>query len=78
MPEQPKKLHDPVRDALRIRHNSYRTEQSYVYKNLNPTADRNPHPTLFGRSLEFSGAAAVPWMRLLGGALALADRGSHR
>jgi len=30
MPEQPKKLLDQVRDTLRIRHYSYRTEQSYV------------------------------------------------
>ena len=30
LPEQPKKLLDQVRDTLRIRHYSYRTEQSYV------------------------------------------------
>ncbi len=30
MPEQPNKLLDQVRDALRIRHYSYRTEQCYV------------------------------------------------
>lgn len=30
MPEKPKKLLDQVRDAIRIKHYSYRTEQSYV------------------------------------------------
>jgi len=30
MPEQPKKLLDVVRDVLRTKHYSYRTEQTYV------------------------------------------------
>ena len=30
MPEQPKKLLDVVRNTLRIKHYSFRTEQSYV------------------------------------------------
>lgn len=30
MAEQPKKILDQLRDVLRLRHYSYRTEQSYV------------------------------------------------
>ena len=30
MESQPKKLLDQVRDAIRLKHYSYRTEQSYV------------------------------------------------
>jgi site-specific recombinase XerD len=30
MPDQPRKLLDQVRDAIRIKHYSYRTEQTYV------------------------------------------------
>jgi Phage integrase, N-terminal SAM-like domain len=31
MPERPKKLLDPFREAIRLKHYSYRTEESYVY-----------------------------------------------
>lgn len=31
MPKPPKKLLDQVRDAIRLKHYSYRTEQTYVY-----------------------------------------------
>jgi hypothetical protein len=31
MPERPKKLLDLVREAIRVKHYSYRTEESYVY-----------------------------------------------
>jgi Phage integrase, N-terminal SAM-like domain len=31
MEPKPKKLLDQVRDAIRLKHYSYRTEESYVY-----------------------------------------------
>ncbi|MFM7529045.1 MAG: phage integrase N-terminal SAM-like domain-containing protein [Nodosilinea sp.] len=31
MEEKPRKLLDQVRDTVRLKHYSYRTEQSYVY-----------------------------------------------
>lgn len=32
MDDRPKKLLDQVRDAIRLKHYSYRTEESYLYR----------------------------------------------